>query len=168
MSNLKQRQDIRTKDEFKKDILVHTKKEATWTNKWFQKAILSKHPNAELLDNGCDNTGTVILEKATKEPDFKLVINNKSYLIEAKVSPAPCITLKVYDINHALSEKCKADYYLLVANAEENKDTKYYLVEPSELVRFKSGIRIYSEKFGNKPAIRLFLSDLETFKCKNL
>ncbi len=162
MNNLEKRMDIRDKDQFAKDIQKHTKKENYWANQWFETKIKPKIPNAHLLDNGCDNTGDVILEKATKSADFILEINGKSFTVEAKVSPAGCVTIKEYDLHHA--DRCDINFYLLVANAEIGKDTKYYLIKRKELVAFmKHGKLIENDpKFGYKPAYRLYLDQLET------
>lgn len=154
--------DYRTKDEFAADIKkAHILQ--NWLMSLWVEELKFRGYNINYFDNGCGNDGEY-LERPTKDADYKISINDETYLIEVKTNPIgnKKATFKV----DGLRRMVKDDAWMLLVNEvatqaspDRTDPTKiqWALVSPatiSNILDFYPA-KSYGKIMGGKPSVMI-------------
>lgn len=163
------RKDGRTDEEFASDIKDRTRIErlaaASLVRNWLRK----ESPDCYLKDNGCGNDGGVLRAGVTQDADFRLVnFNGRDYLLEMKVSPAPCVTLKEDQVGTFERYGDRDDVWVdWCVNFERPTETHYLMTPATSLTLFRThGSYGAHTGFGGKPGWRLFQREIDGVKAQ--
>ncbi|MBW3019933.1 hypothetical protein KY334_01440 [Candidatus Woesearchaeota archaeon] len=147
--------DVRTKEEFIKDIDICTSKEQNIVMMF--KDFLKKNYGKECIieNNGCNNTGKYLEDnKVSTKADY--VIDGR--LVEIKFSNQliDVFRFKVDQLRSYVKQKC----YILMVNGYETEFCKFKLFRPNELKDLlKNKSPKPFSKWGNKMCYELFEKD---------
>ena len=164
------RKDGRTDDEFKRDIKTRTDKERRAVISLVWNWLRKESPNCKLEDNGCGNDGKVLREGVTQAADFKLKgFRERDYLLEMKVSSAPCVTLKEDQVGTFNQYGNREDVLVDWCVNFERADETHYLMTPSTSLKLfrEHGQYDTHSGFGDKPGWRLFQRDLDRLTAEH-
>ena len=152
---MKHRQDIRTDEEFARDIKKFTERERAGAL-ILQKQLQKTGHRVIVLNYGDDNTGEIISGKITGKPDYKFIVDASEYLIEIKVHDEkyPHYTFKKSNIENYLSEGA----YIAVL-----RNTYAVILPPAILLEIQENYepKIYWGFSPNDLAYRISQKDME-------
>jgi hypothetical protein len=125
-------------------------------------------PDCYLEDYGCGNDGEVLYEGANQDEDFILKnYKGKDYLLEMKVSPAPCVTLKEDTVNKLVKQSDRDDVWVdWVVNFGKPNETHYIMSPAVSLEMFRTHGRYAVYYDGFKCGWRLFQDKIESLLSK--
>lgn len=169
------RKDVRTKEEFKKNIKERTIHEDFYARVLFKEEILQRFPNAQLLDYGVDNTGEVveIHNSEMKNPDFVLDVDSVVRIVEVKASYKDSCIIKNHQLKNYIN-KFGDGWMWLFTNAPyiekinenniNNIVVDYRYIKMSKLnVFLEKGRQLSPSSFGYKPCSGLFGEQLDEY-----
>lgn len=154
--SLDKRRDVRSEEQFKKDIKDATLREKKLLDLWIKEMEHLGH-NVKAEDNGVNNTGDFI-EFSNNNPDYKLTIDNNSpCLYEIKQNPFKHRnSFKIYDLQTYIKLKAKILlFYGISRNGDLTKDSRWAIIEPEAMERMLIFLPSTSGdiKWGYKPIV---------------
>ncbi len=170
--NLNFRKDVRSVEEFKRDIAIHTNKEKQLISIW-EFALNGK---VKVLDNGMDNSGDLVLDakNVNKKPDYKILFSGKEKFLEVKTSPVSHkATFKTDDLTKYI--KIPNTSILLFVDAGKPTDTKFpkqstkWTIINNINMKKIMEIGLYTERdfrFGYKPTYMVTIEQMHEMNLK--
>lgn len=167
------RRDVRSVEDFKKDIQHKTSVEKILLSHWIKEMSHRGH-KVEVENYGIDNTGKFV-PLSDNRPDFELNINGTPFLYEVKQnSYTHRNSFKVYDLQKYIELEARILlFYGVGTNGEIYHDSRWAIIQPSamkEMLRLtptKSDV-----KWGNKNIVVIYKENFhkyfKSFEFKHL
>jgi hypothetical protein len=170
MDSYSYRKDIRTDEQFAKDISCRTKKEVFLKN-LFVTEMVHRGYEVFVYDLGVDNKGKVFKGKSSCSVDYRFKVNDSVYDLDIKNSfvKNKC-TFKVYNLKQYI--KANAGILLFYNTGNINYDTsnivlektKWGVIKPDKIQKMLDDKDWYNEpKFGNKLCVQIFESEYKKY-----
>ena len=159
------RKDGRTDEQFEKEIDERTKIERRAADSLLDNWLRKKSPQCCLEDHGCGNDGKVRRKGVTQKADFKLLnFGNKDYVLEMKVSPVGCVTLKEDQVNTLTKYGDTKQVYVDWCVDFEKPSEAHYLMTPATTLKMFCTHGRYAAHpgFGGKRGWRLFRDQIDS------
>jgi len=159
--SLNRRRDVRTEDQFKKDIKEATERERRLLKLWIKEMEYLGH-KIVATNNGVDNSGEFV-EFSNNDPDYNIIIDDSpSCLYEIKQNPFDHRnSFKVYDLQSYIKVNAKILLFYGTSKTGGLTDkTRWAIIEPEAMQRMlllpsTSG----DVKWGYKPIVIVWQPD---------
>lgn len=171
--SLDRRRDVRTADQFKKDIKDASQREKLLIELWAKEMRYRGH-TVSYKDNGIDNSGEFV-ELSDSRPDYEVTVDGNTYLLEVKSNPYSFKqTFKIFDLQTYVKLGAKM---LLFFGLGQNKTlfdeetTRWAMIESSsidKMLKVKPH-QTGDSKWGFKKVLILYPGEYDTyFKTEKL
>ena len=162
--SLNHRKDIRTEEQFKKDIKESTKRESHLLDLWIA-YMTSIGYDISYEDNGINNNGDFV-QKSDCRPDYKITINGETALYDIKGNKYKHKnTFKVYDLEQYLSYSANILLmYGMSENWDLNKDARYAIITTEQIRNILTTCpRTKQATWGNKEVVIIYEKDFDKY-----
>ena len=157
-SSLDFRRDVRSTEQFQKDVKDATFRERLLVNDWIDE-MAKRGFKVTAEDNGIDNSGELV-EQSDCRPDYKVTCGKKSALFEVKQNVySHKQTFKVYDLQQYIKMGAKILlFYGIGTNAEITSDSRWAIIKPEAMQRMLAELphEDGGAKWGNKTVVILY------------
>lgn len=169
ISSLNFRRDVRSLEEFAKDIKDYTSIERYLIHEVFAAEAQAQGHAIRIEDYGTDNSGDVV-DKSSSKPDYRIVMEKGRYLVEVKHSPVSYkCTFKVHDLQEYIAQNALillfyGTGYIKDSGTINRKTTRWGWITPSAMKRMLAEKTPYKDKgFGYKPCIRIIAKEFDRY-----
>lgn len=164
MKSVDFRRDVRSIDQFKKDIAQKTSVERILLNHWIHEMKFRGH-TVQVEDYGIDNTGQFV-PLSSNRPDYELHIDGKPYLYEVKQnSYSHRNSFKVYDLQQYIQMDARILlFYGVGLNGDIFYDSRWAIIHRESMERILKLPRISNDRsWGNKEIVIVYKERFNEF-----
>ena len=156
MKSLDKRRDMRSIDVFAKNIKDFTQREFCW-GVAFKTYLQENGFNCEILENGVDNSGSLIInELENNNPDKIFIFQDKKILVEIKTIPEHINNFFTFKVSSLIS--C-LEHNAIILIPKKNEFFIILTQTINKLLEYPH--KIYDRFSPNDLAIRIYKKDIE-------
>lgn len=164
MKSLDFRRDIRSTEQFKKDIASKTVTERVLLNHWIREMEFRNHV-VQVENYGIDNSGQFVPESDNR-PDFFLNIDGRPYYYEVKQnSYMHRNSFKVYDLEQYIKLDARILlFYGVGTKGEIYVDSRWAIIQPNSMKEMLKLPRISKDRtWGNKEIVIVYKEHFDRY-----